>query len=127
MLNDFDRVELENTETGIIFTSANKNALKTRACCAWLERRGFQTRLIERRFESDFRRTEAEPGLALCGFDSNPARRNLAAAQFLRVVDSGLGGMASNFDTVSLHTLPNARSAAELWPRQFRVCASCEG
>jgi hypothetical protein len=116
MLNDFDRVEPENTETGIIFTSANKNALKTRACCAWLERRGFQTRLIERRFESDFRRTEAEPGLALCGFDSNPARRNLAAAQFLRVVDSGLGGMASNFDTVSVHTLPNARPAAELWP-----------
>lgn len=116
ILNDFDRVEPENIETGIIFTSANKGILKTRACCAWLERRGFQTRLIERRFDAAFRRDNKEPGLALCGFDSNPARRDLATAQFLRVIDSGLGGMSSNFDTISFHTLPNARTAAELWP-----------
>ena len=116
ILNDFDRVEPENIETGIIFTNANKGILKTRACCAWLEQRGFQTRLIERRFDAAFRRENKEPGLALCGFDSNPARRDLATAQFLRVIDSGLGGMSSNFDTISFHTLPNARTAAELWP-----------
>lgn len=116
ILNDFDRVEPENIETGIIFTSANKGILKTRACCAWLEQRGFQTRLIERRFDAAFRRDNKEPGLALCGFDSNPARRDLATAQFLRVIDSGLGGMSSNFDTISFHTLPNARAPAELWP-----------
>jgi hypothetical protein len=115
-LNDFDRVEPENIETGIIFTSANEGDLKTRACCAWLERRGFQTRLIERRFDASFRRDSKEPGLALCGFDSNAVRRDLATAQFLRVIDSGLGGMSSNFDTISFHTLPNARTAAELWP-----------
>jgi hypothetical protein len=32
------------------------------------------------------------------------------------VIESGLGGTASNFDTISLHTLPNARTADELWP-----------
>ena len=116
ILNDFDRVEPENIETGIIFTSANKGILKTRACCAWLERRGFQTRLVERRFDAAFRRDRKEPGLALCGFDANPARRDLATAQFLRVIDSGLGGMSGNFDTISFHTLPNARAPAELWP-----------
>ena len=115
-LFDFDKVEPENVETGVIFAAADERRLKTRAGCGWLERRGFQTRLVERRFDASFRRHDKEPGLALCGFDSNPARRDLATAQFLRVVESGLGGMASNFDTISLHALPNPRTPAELWP-----------
>jgi len=31
-------------------------------------------------------------------------------------MESGLGGTKDNFDTISLHTLPNPRPAAELWP-----------
>ena len=115
-LFDFDKVEPENVETGIIFTGADERRLKTRAGCGWLERRGFQTHLVERRFDGTFRCHEKEPGLALCGFDSNPARRDLGTAQFLRVVESGLGGTAGNFDTISLHALPNPRTPAELWP-----------
>jgi molybdopterin/thiamine biosynthesis adenylyltransferase len=115
-LCDFDKVEPENVETGVILTAADERRLKTRAASGWLERRGFQTRLVERRFDASFRRHEGEPGLALCGFDSNAARRDLATAQFLRVVESGLGGTANNFDTISLHTLPNPRTPAELWP-----------
>ena len=99
----------------MLFT-ADTRGLKTRVCGAWLEERGFHTRLVERRVDARFRRGDDEPGLALCGFDSNPARRGIASAEFLRVIESGLGGTADNFDTISLHTLPNARSAAELWP-----------
>jgi hypothetical protein len=54
--------------------------------------------------------------MALCGFDSNLARRDLATARFLRVMESGLGGTADNFDTISFHTLPNPRRSEELWP-----------
>lgn len=115
-LCDFDKIEPENVETSVIFTAADDPRLKTRAGSVWLERRGFQTRLVERRFDASFRRHDKEPGLALCGFDSNPARRDLATAQFLRVVESGLGGTANNFDTISLHTLPNPRTPADLWP-----------
>jgi hypothetical protein len=116
ILNDFDRIEPENIETGITFSTDDLGRLKPRACSQWLEKRAFKTRLIERRFDRNFRRHEKEPGLALCGFDSNPARRALAGAQFFRVIESGLGGTASNFDTISLHTLPNVRTPAELWP-----------
>jgi molybdopterin/thiamine biosynthesis adenylyltransferase len=115
-LCDFDTVEPENVETGVIFAAADERRLKTRSVCGWLERRSFQTRLVERRFDATFRRHEKEPALALCGFDSNPARRDLGTAKFLRIVEGGLGGTAGNFDTVSLHTLPNPRSPAELWP-----------
>ena len=119
-LNDFDRIEPENVETGMIFTPKDEGQLKTRICSKWMEERGFRTRLVERPFDSNFRcRTappQTEPRLALCGFDSNPARRDLAAAGFARVMESGLGGDKDNFETISFHTLPNPRTAEELWP-----------
>jgi hypothetical protein len=119
-LNDFDKVEAENFETGLIFTPEDEGDLKTRVCSRWLEARGFRTRLMERPLDVNFRcRTaepQVEPRLALCGFDSNPARRILPSANFARVMDSGLGGTKSNFDTISFHTLPNPRTAEELWP-----------
>jgi hypothetical protein len=115
-LFDFDTVERDNVETGVIFAVNFLSWFKTRACGAWLERRGFKTRLVERRFDATFRLQDKEPALALCGFDSNPARRDLPAAQFRRVIDSGLGGMANNFDSISFHTLPNPRMPDELWP-----------
>lgn len=115
-LNDFDRVEPENVDTGLIFRFNGVGRYKTRVFSDWLEARGFRTRHIERRLDSDFRCHHDEPQLALCGFDSNVARRHLATAEFRRVVESGLGGTTSNFDTISLHTLPNPRLAAELWP-----------
>jgi hypothetical protein len=118
-LNDFDTVEAENFETGLIFTPADEGHLKSRVCSRWLEARGFRTRLVERPFGADFRCRiiePAEPRLALCGFDSNPARRLLPHANFARVMESGLGGIKHNFDTISFHSLPNPRSAEELWP-----------
>jgi hypothetical protein len=115
-LNDFDKVERENVETGLIFDAKAVHSHKTRICSAWLEERGFQTTLIERRFDSNFRCRADEPRLALCGFDSNPARRDLETAEFLHVVESGLGGTPDNFDTISVHTLPNPRTPLELWP-----------
>lgn len=120
-LLDFDKVEKDNTETGVVFTAHDIGRFKTRPCDAWLDRRGFRSRLVERRFDSRFRRqyTDAhdkEPALALCGFDFNRARRDLPKAGFRRVVDCGLGGMADNFDVISLHTLPNRRPPKELWP-----------
>ena len=115
-LNDFDRIEPENVETGLIFSVKDVCSYKTRVCSRWLEDRGFQTKLVERPFDSNFRCRDDEPRLALCGFDSNPARRDLATARFLRVMESGLGGTMDNFDTISFHTLPNPRRAEELWP-----------
>jgi hypothetical protein len=73
-LNDFDKVESENAETGLLFKASHIDAYKTRACSNWLESRGFQTRLFERPFDSSFRCRADEPRLAFCGFDLNAAR-----------------------------------------------------
>ena len=116
VLNDFDRVEPENAETGLLFSDAAYSQFKTRVCSTWLEKRGFQTRIVERRFDEHFFRQADEPQLALCGFDKNAARRSLATANITRVIESGLGGRADNFDALTIHTLPNPRAASELWP-----------
>lgn len=122
-LFDFDKVEVENMETGLLFSAGDEHRYKTRVCSHWLERRGFRTKLVERRFDDTFScqtdvtdQTRSEPQIALCGFDSNTARHDLQTAGFARVVESGLGGTAKNFDTISLHTLPNPRTAEDLWP-----------
>jgi hypothetical protein len=116
-LFDFDKVVKDNVETGVIFATEFIDRFKAHACDVWLGRHGFQqTRLIERRFDATFRRQDDEPMLAFCGFDTNPARRDLPSAGFLRTIESGLGGTANNFDTISLHTLPNPRKVEELWP-----------
>lgn len=115
-LMDFDKVIIENTETGLIFSEGDVKHYKTRAFSQWLEHRLFGTRVVERRFDDMFRVQDKEARLALCGFDSNPARRDLKTAGFTRVVESGLGGTAANFDTINLHTLPNPRPVEKLWP-----------
>jgi hypothetical protein len=115
-LNDFDVVEETNVETGVLFDVADVGMLKTRVLARKLEGMGFETRLVERKFDQHFRTQAEEPLLAFCGFDSNAARRNLETAGFKFVVESGLGGQASNFDVISLHTLPNERSGPEMWP-----------
>lgn len=115
-LNDFDKIEPDNVDTSLLFDAGDEGSYKTRVCCRWLEERGFRTRLIERPFDSSFRCREEEPKLAFCGFDSNEVRRELATADFLRVLESGLGGTAYNFDTISFHALPNPRCLEELWP-----------
>jgi hypothetical protein len=71
-----------------------------------MKRRGYRIRLVERRFDDAFRRQQNDPALALCGFDSNSARRDLSSAEFQRVIESGLGETATIFDTISFIRCP---------------------
>lgn len=117
-LCDDDLVEKPNIETGALLAppDAVDPELKTRVMASWLKQRGFLTRLLERRVDAAFRRTEREPVIALSGFDDNWPRQWLTNAGFERVFDSGLGGEAHNFDTISFRAWPNVRSPEDLWP-----------
>lgn len=115
-LLDFDKVETTNIETGVLFRRRDVGHLKTRVCSSWLKQFNIETRLIERRFDEHFVRGDDEPALALSGFDNNEARHHLVGAGFGRVADSGLGGTATNFDSIGVRTWPNARSASDIWP-----------
>jgi hypothetical protein len=115
-LLDFDKVVKDNIETGVLFTETFIDRFKAHACDRWLTDHGFdRMRLVERRFDTTFELQEGESRLAFCGFDTNPARRDLDG-KFLRVFESGLGGTLNNYDTISFHSLPNPRAPNELWP-----------
>jgi hypothetical protein len=115
LLCDDDHVEDANIETGALLAPAMVGQLKTRVASAWLENRGFNCKLLERRVDENFRRTEKEPVIALSGFDNNEARQFLAHAGFNAIFDSGLGGDAHNFDTIGFHSWPNPRGESDLW------------
>lgn len=115
-LLDFDKVEQANTETGVLFRRGDIGHLKTRVTAEWLWQFGIETRLVERRFDEHLCRTSLEPALAFSGFDNNEARQLLVGAGFGRVVDSGLGGTATNFDAITFRTWPNARASEDIWP-----------
>ena len=115
-LCDDDAVELPNLETGSLLRIDDLPGCKTRVVAEWLRRRGFDNRLVERFIDDGYRRCTSEPTVALSGFDSNEARHWLALAGFTEVFDSGLGGEASNFDSIAVRMWPHAQSAEALWP-----------
>lgn len=121
LLCDDDKVEAANLETGALLNRDAVTHLKTRVAAQWLEARGFSTRLLECRVDHQFRRTDREPLIALSGFDDNKARQWLANAGFRTIFDCGLGGEASNFDTIAFRAWPNPRPPADLWPLETEV------
>jgi hypothetical protein len=112
LLQDDDKMVSANWSAGLlteIKDIENKYPYKTRICSRWLESRGFNTLITERRFDGFTRRMNEEPFLALCGFDSADSRLPLENAGFDLIVESGLGGDMALFDRVSLHTFPDAK------------------
>jgi hypothetical protein len=119
-LCDDDVVEAPNLETGALLRSADLPGRKTRVVSKWLEERGIGYRVLERFIDEDYRRCGTEPMVAIAGFDNNEARQWLANAGFTYLVDAGLGGEATNFDSISVKTWPQQASAAELWPLETK-------
>ncbi len=116
LLQDFDRVVSGNWSAGLLCENNSPGRFKTRLCSEWLEARGFRTRICERRFDETVLRDDDEPYIALCGFDSAPARQSLDRAGYALVVECGLGGSVDTFDQLSLHTFPDAtRTPAQIW------------
>ncbi|NML05952.1 hypothetical protein [Sphingomonas sp. G-3-2-10] len=115
-LQDVDRAGKSTKSTSLLTRATDERRLKTRICSDWAEQRGFDTAIIERRFDDDFRRSANEPGLALCGVDNPDARRILDEAGFAMVLEAGLGNGAEDFRLIRVHSFPAVKRSAEIWP-----------
>lgn len=114
-LQDVDAVTPSTPSTSVLSTPGLTNQRKTRVVAAWLEARGYQTALVERRFD-EFQRVGAiEPRVALFGVDTPAARRVLEGAGFSHVIDAGLGSGYRDFKAIRVRTFPGPSSAAGLW------------
>jgi hypothetical protein len=123
LLQDFDRLAPSNDSTSLLSFPQDVGRRKTRVVAEWLEERGFETFLEERRFGSSTRRAADEPSVALCGVDNAVARSALEKPGFDLVIEAGLGAGPQAFRSFSMHTFPASRSAEELWSRQVAMTA----
>lgn len=123
MLQDFDRIAPSNDSTSLLSFLSDVGRRKSRTVGDWLEARGFEVFLDERQFGPWTRRADDEPGTALCGVDNALARAALDTAGFELIVEVGLGAGPQAFRSISMHTFPASRSAAEIWTRQVALAA----
>ena len=110
-LVDYDVVEDANESTGLLVDRGAIGRTKARAVADRLAELDMQTRIVERPFDWQTRRTANEPTLALAGFDDPQPRRLLENANFERVIDAGLGARADHYNEIQLHTFPSKLSA----------------
>jgi len=111
-LQDDQRIAKENWGTSVLVQRGRYGMLKTRAAEEWATARGFQVRRIDRRLDERFRRFDAEPGIALGGLDSMPARRLLGDRGFEYIIDSGLGATAADYQRFRINVFGPAESPA---------------
>lgn len=115
VLQDFDSIAPANESTSLLTSPLDVGRKKTRVIADWLDTRGFSTVIEERRFGAWTQRTAEEPGAALCGVDNALARASLEKAGFGLVVEAGLGAGPRGFRSISMHTFPASRAAADIW------------
>jgi hypothetical protein len=118
ILQDFDKLTASNESTSLVTFPDDLHRKKARVVSGWLEARGFDTCINELRFGEWARRSEDEPGAALCGVDNALARAALGKPGFGLVVEAGLGAGPEAFRSISVHTFPSSRSPEEMWSRQ---------
>jgi len=104
-LVDFDKVIEGNLATGLLLEPHYLGQQKVRTVGGRLERLGFRTRLVERRFDDSTVPDEFEPRIALAGFD-RPEPRQALGNKFSRVVDVGLGA-GPDYLGIDIHTFPS--------------------
>jgi hypothetical protein len=116
LLQDFDVIEAANVGSGMLCSPEAVGRKKVRHCAAWLETFGFATTITERKYTEHNRRSEAEPGIALCGFDRARPRSFLGKTGFGMAVECGLGDSLADFDCIHIHTFPQSQDSPEtLW------------
>jgi hypothetical protein len=115
VLQDVDTISASTPSTSILSYADMVGECKTRAMALQMERRGFRTSIVERRFDEVFRVRADEPQIALFGVDNVLARRALGAAGFKLVIEAGLGNGAKDFRAMRVHTFPGTKDPRDLW------------
>lgn len=115
VLQDVDLLSKANLATSLLASESDLGQRKTRLVAAALDRRGFQTRLIERRFNEYQRVDEDDPQIVLSGVDNPSTRSLLGNAGWKLIIDVGLGAGAGDYLDARLHSFPAQKTPGELW------------
>lgn len=116
ILQDFERAIPANRGTQALMAARDSGKRKTRICSEFLQLRGFDPAIIDRKFDEHCKRTVNEPGIAIAAFDRGGPRWWLDECDWEQVVVLGVGGTPEDFDEIQLHMLPlPLRKARDIW------------
>jgi hypothetical protein len=115
VLQDDDRLTRANGATSMLHTEQALGMRKTRLAATVLEGCGFETALVERRFDGVRLHRRGDPDLLLAGVDNAEARRLLDDAGFPAAVDAGLGAGPDGYLGMTIRRLPASKPSRELW------------
>ncbi|MBS1682167.1 MAG: hypothetical protein JST48_10670 [Bacteroidetes bacterium] len=113
-IQDDDRIEEGNYDSGMLSEKINEGEYKTRVCASWLESRGILTAIVERKYDEKYHRQNTDPEILLVGVDKLEARKSLKIEEFKLVLDCGLGA-GLNFDMIRFNIFPNLKTS----PKKF--------
>jgi len=115
VLQDYDKLVPANDSTSPLTFQSIVGMMKTRAMAEWCEKRGFSSRIYERRFSANFKVAADEPGLAVCGVDNAKARAEIEEVGFDRIVEAGLGKGTEEYLALQMHSFPGLKKAKSIW------------
>lgn len=121
VLQDVDLITQSTLTTSVLSGPRDTGYKKTRVVATWMEARGFDTRLVERRFDASTRIAPGEPTTALFGVDNIGARRACEDAGFSLVLDAGLGAGYRDFRALRVRGFPGTSSASRIWASDAAV------
>jgi hypothetical protein len=115
VLQDDQRIGVENEPTSLLVIEAGERRRKVRVAAGWLDAAGWDTRLIERRHQGDIVPTKEDPPLLLCGLDDVKPRQVLAGLGFDYMIDAGIGHGPGDFESLQIRIVPKGAPTERLW------------
>lgn len=113
VLQDTDKTTPANHSTGLLTPVDSDGVPKTRLIAAALDGVGFDTRIIERRLDNNFKVAEADVHVALLGVDNLATRRLTSGVGWRLAIDAGLGS-SSSYSSILLLRFPGTQVSHEV-------------
>lgn len=118
VLQDDQKAGVENETTGLLTRGNFVGRRKARVAADWLDRPGWDTRLIERRHYGDIPLLENDPSIVITSLDEPTARIQIAATGFEYLVDAGIGHGPVDFESLQIRILTQEADPHAFWSTQ---------
>lgn len=115
ILQDDQTANVENEATGLLTSSRVIGQRKTRIAADWLEAKGWDTALIERRHHGDMKIYAGDPAIVITGLDEPKSRLEIASNGYDYMIDAGVGHGPKDFEALQIRILRKCDDASRFW------------
>lgn len=116
ILQDDDRLSEANRATSMLHRDELVGTRKARLVAGVMDRLGWDTALVERRYLGGPLHAAVGPQVLLSGVDNPHARQLLDETRFPLVYDAGLGAGPDGYLGMTVRRLPGSQPSVEIWP-----------